>query len=248
MKRRKADDDAPPGAGPWITSYADMTQLLLTFFVLLFALSSLDAAKFKQGIVSIQGALGVLPGSSGILPPGELPAPRATVPEQPEGGDAITLEDVMQEFQTFFRGEEMSDRVHMEMTRRGLVVSLMDKVLFDLGQAALRPDARRVLSEVSVILRKIPNAVRIEGHTCNLPINTPEFPSNWELSTARACAVLRYFVEVAGLSPERFAAMGYGEFRPKVPNTNEANRALNRRVDIVILDTEADIPDTETAE
>jgi len=223
MRRRRSDDDGPSGAPPWITSYADMTQLLLTFFVLLFAISSLDAIKFRQAVISLQGALGVLTGGPQVLNPDEMP-----VPKPPSEG-------VMQELQSFLEDQALTGDVHLEVTERGLVVSFMDKVLFDLGQSDLRPEARRVLSEVAVILRKIPNDIRIEGHTCDLPIRTERFPSNWELSTSRACTVLRYFIETAGLAPERFTAMGYGEYRPKVPNTSEANRALNRRVDIVIL-------------
>ena len=235
MRRKRSDDDGPSGAPPWITSYADMTQLLLTFFVLLFAFSSIDAIKFRQAVISLQGALGALTGGPQVLNPGEMPVPKPPSDLRPSGKSEVELEGVMQELQSFLEDQALTDDVHLEVTERGLVVSFMDKVLFDLGQADLRPEARRVLSEVAVILRKIPNDIRIEGHTCDLPIRTERFPSNWELSTSRACTVLRYFIETAGLAPERFTAMGYGEYRPKVPNTSEANRALNRRVDIVIL-------------
>ncbi|MEW6105285.1 MAG: OmpA family protein [Bacillota bacterium] len=233
--RRKRPDDGPSGSPPWITSYADMTQLLLTFFVLLFAFSSIDAIKFRHAVISLQGALGVLTGGPQLLNPGEMPVPKPPTDLRPSGKSEVELEGVKQEFQSFLKDQALANDVHLEITERGLVVSFMDKVLFDLGQADLRPEARRVLSEVAVILRKIPNDIRIEGHTCDLPIRTPKFPSNWELSTARACTVLRYFIETAGLAPDRFSAMGYGQYRPKVPNTSEANRALNRRVDIVIL-------------
>ncbi|MDI7248273.1 MAG: flagellar motor protein MotB [Bacillota bacterium] len=235
MRRKRSEDDGPAGSPPWITSYADMTQLLLTFFVLLFAFSSIDAIKFRQAVISLQGALGVLTGGPQLLNPGEMPVPKPPTDLRPSGKSEIELEGVMQEFQSFLKDQALANDVHLEMTERGLVVSFMDKVLFDLGQADLRPEARRVLSDVSVILGKIPNDIRIEGHTCDLPIRTPKFPSNWELSTSRACTVLRYFIEVAGLAPDRFTAMGYGEYRPKVPNVSEGNRALNRRVDVVIL-------------
>lgn len=235
MRRKRVDDDGGSGSPPWIVSYADLTQLLLTFFVLLFALSSIDAIKFRQVVVSLQGALGVLTGGPQILSPGEMPVPKAPSDARPSGKDEVRLEGVMREFEAFLEGQALSNDVSLEITERGLVVSFMDKVLFDLGQAELRLEARRVLSQVSVILGKTSNDIRIEGHTCDLPIRTPRFPSNWELSTTRACVVLRYFIETAGLAPDRFSAMGYGEYRPKVPNTSEANRALNRRVDVVIL-------------
>ncbi|MGE5588732.1 MAG: flagellar motor protein MotB [Clostridia bacterium] len=235
MRRKRSDDEGSGGAPPWITSYADMTQLLLTFFVLLFAFSSIDAIKFRQAVISLQGALGVLTGGPQVLNPGEMPIPKPPSDLRPSGKSEVELEGVMQEFQSFLKDQALTNDVHLEITERGLVVSFMDKVLFDLGQADLRPEARRVLSEVALILREIPNDIRIEGHTCDLPIRTAKFPSNWELSTARACTVLRYFIEAAALAPDRFTAMGYGQYRPKVPNTSEANRALNRRVDIVIL-------------
>ncbi len=235
MRRRKTDDDGQAGSPPWITSYADMTQLLLTFFVLLFAFSSIDAIKFRQAVISLQGALGVLSGGPQILSPGELPVPKPPGEARPSGTDEITLEGIRAEVLSFLERRELSDEVHLELTERGLVVSFMDRVLFELGRADLAAEPQRVLSDVASILAKIPNDIRIEGHTCDLPIQTPKFPSNWELSTARACAVLRYFIESAGLAPERFTAMGYGQFKPKAPNTSEANRALNRRVDIVIL-------------
>ncbi len=234
MRRRRRDDD-PSGSASWITSYADMTQLLLTFFVLLFAFSSVDAIKFRQAVISLQGALGVLTGGPQLLNPGEMPVPKPPTDFRPSGKSEMELEGVMQEFSSFLKDQALASDVHLEMTERGLVVSFMDKVLFDLGQSDLRPEARRVLSEVAVILGEIPNDIRIEGHTCDLPIRTPKFPSNWELSTSRACTVLRYFIETARLAPDRFTAMGYGEYRPKVPNTTEVNRALNRRVDVVIL-------------
>ncbi len=92
-----------------------------------------------------------------------------------------------------------------------------------------------VLDALAESLQEIDNHIRIEGHTCNLPINTPRFPSNWELSAARAIAVLRYFIEKKGISPQRLIAVGYGEYQPLVPNDSEENRRKNRRVEIVIL-------------
>ena len=115
------------------------------------------------------------------------------------------------------------------------MVRLADRVLFDLGKADLRPDARRVLDALAGVLAELPNPVRVEGHTDDLPINNERFPSNWELSTARATTVVRYFIEHHGMDPRRFSAAGYGEYHPLVPNTSAANRQKNRRVDVVIM-------------
>ncbi|MBD3169325.1 MAG: OmpA family protein, partial [candidate division Zixibacteria bacterium] len=96
-----------------------------------------------------------------------------------------------------------------------------------------------ILLKLSKILTKIPNDIRIEGHTDNIPINTPEFPSNWELSTARATTVLRFLVESCGINPDKVSALGYGEHRPIGPNDTIENRRKNRRTDIVVLRAEA---------
>ena len=107
--------------------------------------------------------------------------------------------------------------------------------MFDLGQADLKPEALEILDHLAEVLKQIPNPVRVEGHTDNWPINNERFPSNWELSTARATNVVRQLIEEHGLDPSSFRPRGYGEYRPLAPNDTEDNRALNRRVDIVLL-------------
>jgi chemotaxis protein MotB len=116
-----------------------------------------------------------------------------------------------------------------------LVVRFADQVFFDLGKADLKPEAIEILTRLGPLLKDIPNPIRIEGHTDNLPISTARFPSNWELSTHRATSVIRYLVEELGFSPDKLSAAGYGEYRPIADNETPAGRALNRRVDIVII-------------
>jgi chemotaxis protein MotB len=124
----------------------------------------------------------------------------------------------------------------MRVDERGLIISLVtDKVLFERGSASLQRGSREVLDEIAGLLRDIPNQVTVEGHTCDLPIHTAQFPSNWELSTARATQVIRYFIEQGQVPAQRLAAAGYADSRPLEPNTSEATRARNRRVDVVIL-------------
>ena len=123
----------------------------------------------------------------------------------------------------------------LENVERGVVIHFTDRVLFDLGKAELKPEAKEVLQLVAQELKAWPNHIRVEGHTDNLPIRTAPYPSNWELSTARATEVLRYLIDVGGLAPERMSAAGYGEYRPIAPNDSEEGRAKNRRVDIVLL-------------
>lgn len=127
------------------------------------------------------------------------------------------------------------------------MVRFADQVFFDLGKADLKPEAVEILNRLGPILKGIPNPIRIEGHTDNLPINTAQFPSNWELSTYRATRVIRYFIEELGFSPDKLSAAGYGEYRPIADNDTPEGRSLNRRVDIVIISMDhwADEPKSE---
>ncbi|MFQ6009242.1 MAG: flagellar motor protein MotB, partial [Candidatus Zixiibacteriota bacterium] len=128
--------------------------------------------------------------------------------------------------------------VQTEVTERGLVVHVLESALFKLGSANLEPKAIEVLDLIFENIKNIPNHVRVEGHTDDRPINTVQYPSNWELSTARATQVARYFINVHGFPPDKISALGYGEFRPIRPNNSIENRAKNRRVDVVILTME----------
>jgi chemotaxis protein MotB len=126
--------------------------------------------------------------------------------------------------------------VQVHVDKRGLVITLLsDKTFFDSGSAELSPEALPVLDEIYSFMKKNQNLIRVEGNTDNVPIHTASYPTNWELSTARAVTVVRYLVEHDGLSPTRISAAGYGEFRPRKGNDTDANRLQNRRVDIVLL-------------
>ena len=125
-----------------------------------------------------------------------------------------------------------------EITERGLVIHMMESALFLSGDAKLTSESMELLDLVAEELKYVPNHIRVEGHTDNQLISTLEYPSNWELSSARATAVVRYFSTAHLINPARLSALGYGEYRPRKPNTRVANRASNRRVDIVLLTLE----------
>lgn len=129
-----------------------------------------------------------------------------------------------------------SGEMSVVQTERGIVISLQNSVLFDSGSADIRTDAVPILREVALALEQTDRNILVEGYTDNVPIQTAAFPSNWELSAARATNVLRHLLAVGDLDPDRFAAVGYGEYRNIYPNDSEENRQKNRRVDIVILD------------
>ena len=227
--RRRREEQK--GGAPWLTTYGDMVTLLLTFFVLLYSFSTVDAQKFQSLAIALQGALGVLPGGQTV----------SVVPQPISGGANIPREEldqirtIYEQMQSFIAHGELSGTVDLIMEERGLVVRFAERAFFDLGKADLRPDTLSVLTKIAEVLRPLPNHVRVEGHTDNLPINTPRFPSNWELSTARATSVIRYLIEEENLDPERLSAAGYGEYRPIDTNDTPEGRARNRRVDLVIM-------------
>jgi chemotaxis protein MotB len=148
------------------------------------------------------------------------------------------LEDILGKVREYVEENNLQNKIHASLDERGLTIRFLDTALFDLGQADLKPEARAILDNVASILRSLPNPIRVEGHTDNLPINTYRFPSNWELSTARATTVVRYLAEKHGIPPDRLSAAGYGEWRPVAPNDTPEHRAQNRRVDIVVLRTD----------
>jgi chemotaxis protein MotB len=128
-------------------------------------------------------------------------------------------------------------RVHVEP--RGLIISLGEKGVFDSGSDQIKPDGKALLDELATSLVSVGNHIRVEGHTDNVPISNSRFPSNWELSTARATVVLSYLIQSYGMRPEMLSAAGYAEFRPVVPNDTEEGKARNRRVDIIIMNPAA---------
>lgn len=219
-----------------MVTYSDMVTQLLALFVILFSISIIDVQRFQALLSAFRGGLGVLQGGRSLdREPLAGNPPMPVVPTSFYGQASQQLEAVYQELQRLLGGSGLQRYVQLVPEERGLVVRFADRVLFDLGRADLRPDSKQVLDSVAKVLKPLPNAIRVEGHTDDLPIHNERFPSNWELSTARATTVVRYLIEHHGFDPRRLSAAGYGEYHPLVPNTSEANRQRNRRVDVVVL-------------
>lgn len=235
MRRRKEKaSTGPPPPGSWLTTYSDMVTLLLCFFVVLFSMASVDVEKFQAMVISLQSAFGVLGGRTAIEGPGVegatiLPEPGSTVI------DMSQITELYHDIQSFLIEEGIADMVEAVLEERGVIIRFRDSVLFDTGRADIRPDGARIIDTIATYLVRIPNHVRIEGHADNVPIRNARYPSNWELSTARATSVIRYLLTKTDISPERLSAAGYGEYRPVAPNDTPENRARNRRVDLVLL-------------
>lgn len=239
MSRKKKNKGSGLSGEEWLTTYSDTITLLLTFFVLLYSMSTVDANKFRQIASSLQSVLSGQ-GSNSILnfntSQGEVPI----VGERVQSGDkngAVMKKSMYEEVVKYVNESKMKDKVQVLKDGRGVVLRLKENVLFDVGKADIKPESTAVLNMISGIFNRFSESdVIVEGHTDNVPISNFKYPSNWELSTARAVNVLKYFVEVNNMNPNRFTAAGYGEYRPIVSNDSDGNRAKNRRVNIIIED------------
>lgn len=228
--RRETEPEGGPGMERWLLTYSDMITLLMIFFIMMYVISNVNTEKFKALADNLSMVLRGAP-PSGIMQDGSgSPVPAIT-------GEAAQMAELEKELKEFISKEHLTGQISVQMEERGLVVSFQATVLFDRGSAELTPEAKRIIAVLSAKLKNMPNYLRVEGHTCNLPINTPLFPSNWELSTARATNVVEELIASSGIPANRLSATGYGEYRPLYPNDSESNRQMNRRIDILILKT-----------
>ena len=211
----------------WLLTYADMITLLLAFFIVLYASSSVNAKKLQEVAASIRGAFGTPAGASQINDRGFGGERLLIVPNQ--------LDRMAEELSIALRAEAEAGRVQIMKTPRGVVLRFQDTALFDLGKANLTLEARAMFDKIAPVVKPLQNMIEAEGHTDDLPIRSSQYPSNWELSAARATSVVRYFVETHSLSPERLAARGMGEFRPLYSNQPRIGEPKNRRVEINVL-------------
>lgn len=219
--------DCPAGAPLWMTTFGDMMSLLLTFFILIVSFSSIQEVEFQKAVGSLKGALGVLSSRRSTMNLSALKNVNLALKKM-----AILFPE-MEEVRALVEKMELQDAVQIEMLPNSIKFSLQDNILFALGRADLKPAVFPVLYEIAQMTRKSKALLRIEGHTDDLPIRTRQFPSNWELSSMRAINVLHYF-ENLGIPREKLFCAGYADTRPRVPNTSDANRARNRRVEIYL--------------
>jgi len=246
----------------WLVSYADFITLLFAFFVVLYASSQVDQRKVGKLALAIQVAfqeLGVFPASTTQIPIDmNEPMPFSTVqaiqnakrntelgriaPSTEDSLAAVSAETdlatLQSELHQALQNEMALHEVAMHRETEGLVVSLREFGFFDSGSATIKPESLPALDRIASILSIRTCRLRIEGHTDNVPIHTPQMASNWELSTARATEVIRILIIGHRFAPERLSAAGYAEFHPVASNLTPQGRAQNRRVDIVILNTQ----------
>ncbi len=211
----------------WLLTYADMITLLLAFFIILYATSKTDSQKYQQLVEAIRYAFGIKASTSRIADTGLGGEKPLLAPD--------LMTQLQEEITKSLEPEIQQGGVQVEKTEKGIVLRFQDAIFFELGRADLTEEARGILGKVAPILKRIENPIEVEGHTDSLPIRSPLFPSNWELSTARATAVIRHLIGVYGVSPLRLTARGFGEYKPLVPNDPVRGAPQNRRVEIHIL-------------
>lgn len=224
----------------WVVSYADFVTLLFAFFTTLYASSTVDVAKLSTVAEGLQNAFET-PAVPTTSLSGVVGGTGKDVLNHSEGAVVDTqIAYVRSQVETELDDAIKAGQVEINRDRRGLVISIPETGAFTVGSADLSPALQGVLQRLSGAVERMPNAIRIEGHTDDVPIHTPRFASNWELSAARAISVVNALMVRGAVPPDRLSVAGYGEYRPRVSNTTPGGRSRNRRVDIVILNAGTD--------
>jgi chemotaxis protein MotB len=253
MARRGKKPEEHVNHERWLITYADLITLLLVFFIIMYAMSKIDTAKYEvlaQTLnLQFNKADSVMPQNNGVT--GQF-AP----PKQGEGGTENSpqdmdkkhqeeneqekkekeLQDLLKQINTYIQEQNLGTQVSATDTARGVAITLNDLFLFDLGKADLKPASLPILQTLSSLFPTLNATISIEGHTDNLPLATGNpLRDNWGLSSARALSVLHYFRFTAGLDDRKFLAVAHSDTRPIANNDTEENRSKNRRVEIIVL-------------
>lgn len=261
MAKRK--EDPPKPAAAWMSTFSDLMNLLLCFFVLLFSMSTLDAAKFEQLAASFSDSFSIFSAGStsigegllvgnGVMQLNELDIYMDTMgkeSEETEIEETDPLSELKEEqmkeseelaelIEEIVVEQNLSKEVDIDFTSQYVSLTLNGGILFDSGKATLKPECSAVLNNIGIILEKYGKSViEIEGHTDNVPIHTSQFADNDELSDARALSVFRYILEHTNLNPANLKHSGRGEYVPVADNSTPEGRTKNRRVEIKIYHT-----------
>jgi len=253
MRRRRRYDDDQDNHERWLVSYADFITLLFAFFVVMYAVSSVNDGKYRI----LSDSLGIA--FSGLRPQAPLidspiesqrPALPLPMPAPRRANPNVTAVKKEREQMTGIARDLLAamaplidqGKVRVTQTDRGVSVEINASVLFAPAEAKLSQQSEKTLRAVAEVLTKVDNSIQVEGHTDNMRINNPIFPSNWELSAVRASSVVRLFID-AGINEKRLLAVGHGANQPVDSNDTAEGRLRNRRVQLMIL---SKIPETIT--
>ncbi|HUJ74949.1 MAG TPA: flagellar motor protein MotB [bacterium] len=226
---RKHKEEKEPNQERWLLTYADLITLLMIFFVVLYALSTVDVRKFQSLSNSLRIAFG---GGRNLFGEyegtGMVPIPIRSTND---------LEVAQEHTDAYISRAGLEDQIKTSLDERGLVITLNERTLFEPGSADVLPAAKQRLAVLAKLLSALPNYIRIEGFADDLPSKGANFRSNWELSAVRATNVVQTLLDNGLSHPDRVSAIGYGQYRPLADNTTIEGRAKNRRVEIVILNS-----------
>jgi chemotaxis protein MotB len=232
---KKKPEAEKENAERWLLTYADMITLLLALFVVLYATSKQDPVKFQQLAVSLQRAFNIhvleASAANSLISIGDQTSAYVGL----TGVGAVIGPELI----SYAQKEQLGDQISVTASRDAVVISLGGALTFGSGSSELRPEARAALDLVANSIRGLSdrNPVRVEGHTDDTPPNAGRFPTNWELSAARAGAAARFLAE-AGVEPDRITAVGYADTKPIADNNTPEGKTRNRRVEIWILNPE----------
>ncbi len=231
----------------WLIPYADMLTLLLALFIVLFAVSTVDAAKFENMANSFKSALnggtGPLDYTSpvNIVEQTSIPtSENALIPtdDRKTNGelDQLQLQQIKDQIDTYIEANDLNNSLKTTLTESGLIITILDKALFDSGSAEIKEGALNLAKGISQLLvTDPPRQIVIAGHTDNIPIKNNHFRSNWELSAQRSINFMELLLQNDQLDPTKFSQAGYGEYQPVASNDTPEGRAKNRRVEVKIL-------------
>ncbi|MDD1508434.1 flagellar motor protein MotD [Pseudomonas sp. CNPSo 3701] len=240
----------------WLVSYADFITLLFAFFVVMYSISSINEGKYKILSQTLTGVFNQPDRSIKPIPVGDE-RPRTTEPDRSMVDEessqqqiaASTLQNIADSIRDAFGGLLQSDQLKVRGNELWIEIELSSGLLFPSGDALPNDEAFEIIEKIAKILAPYGNPIHVEGFTDNQPIKTPQYPTNWELSTARAASIVR-MLAMDGVDPSRLAAVGYGEFQPVADNATAEGRARNRRVVLVVsrnLDVRRSVTGTGSA-
>lgn len=257
-RKRTSTEVSEEGSPAWMTTYSDLVTLLLTFFILLFSMASVDSKKFEAVAQSLRSTFmnnsaGEMfsenPGSEivNIIEDSREKDQDKNIDndiDENEGGGSPSKQDIkdkeeaISEFtekvETIIEQLDLGEYVHVVDEKTSVILRIDSAILFDVGKADIKNFGRDTIKKIAELMVQLDTEIAVQGHTDNLPIKTSLFPTNWELSTKRATNVVIFLVNECKIDPARLTATGNGEFKPIAPNDTEENRQKNRRIDIVI--------------
>jgi chemotaxis protein MotB len=252
-KRKKKHHHEDHMDESWLIPYADLLTLLLALFIVLFAMSSVDAVKFQQLSKAFND---VFTGGTGVfefqspMPEGQMESPdeRKEDVEKNDKANAaqeqLELQALQQKVNSYIKEKKLTDKLNTSLTDEGLLLTIRDNVLFESGRAEVRTSDVKIADEIAdLLIMEPPRNIIISGHTDNVPIKNARYESNWELSVMRAVEFMKIILKNDQLDPRWFSAKGFGEFQPVATNATAEGKARNRRVEILILPRTSNDPE-----